>query len=107
MQFKHPEILYVLFALLIPVFIHLFQLQRFTKTPFTNIKFLKEIELQTRKSSRLKKWLVLLTRLALFASLIIAFTQPYYSNNKTSKDWLTLIYLDNSISMQAKGEQGD
>ena len=107
MQFKHPEILYVLFALLIPVFIHLFQLQRFTKTPFTNVKFLKAITLQTRKSSRLKKWLVLLSRLAMFAALIIAFAQPYFSEKDTSKDWLTSIYLDNSISMQAKGDRGE
>lgn len=107
MQFKHPEILYVLFALLIPIFIHLFQLQRFTKTPFTNIKFLKDIEFQTRKSSRLKKWLVLLARLGIFAALIIAFAQPYSSKKDTSKDWLTTIFLDNSMSMEAKGERGE
>ncbi len=107
MQFKHPEILYVLFALLIPVFIHLFQLQRFTKTAFTNVKFLKEIELQTRKSSRLKKWLILLARLLAFAAIIMAFAQPYFSKNDTSKDWFTTLYLDNSISMQAKGERGE
>jgi hypothetical protein len=107
MQFKHPEILYVLFALLIPVFIHLFQLQRFTKTLFTNVKFLKEIELQTRKSSRLKKWLILISRLGIFASLIIAFAQPYFSKNAITKQWMTSIYLDNSLSMQAKGNQGE
>ncbi len=107
MQFKHPEILYVLFALLIPIIIHLFQLQRFTKTPFTNIKFLKEIEFQTRKSSQLKKWLVLLSRLGIFAALIMAFAQPFSSNKDTSKDWLTTIYLDNSLSMQTKGERGE
>ncbi len=107
MQFKYPEILYILFALLIPIFIHLFQLQRFIKTPFTNVKFLKEIELQTRKSSRLKKWLVLISRLAIFASIIIAFAQPYFSKNNTTKEWFTTIYIDNSISMQAKGEQGE
>ncbi len=106
MQYKHPEILYVLFALLIPLFIHLFQLQRFTKVAFTNVKFLKQVEQQTRKSSRLKKWLVLLARLLAFGALIVAFAQPYFSRNNTSKDWLTAIYLDNSISMQAKGEQG-
>ena len=107
MQFKHPEILYALFALLIPVFIHLFQLQRFIKTPFTNVKFLKEIELQTRKSSRLKKWLILFSRLGIFASLIVAFAQPYFSKNDLSKDWLTVLYLDNSMSMQTKGERGE
>lgn len=107
MQFKHPEILYALFALLIPIAVHLFQLQRFTKTPFTNVKFLKEIELQTRKSARLKKWLILFSRLLAFASIIIAFAQPFFSHNKSSKGWLTTLYIDNSISLSAKGEKGE
>ena len=107
MQFKHPEILYTLFALLIPVLIHLFQLQRFTKTPFTNVSFLKEIELQTRKSSRLKKWLILVARLLAFTAIIIAFAQPYFFKNDTLKSWSTVIYLDNSLSMQAEGERGE
>ena len=67
LQFKHPEILYTLFLLIIPIIVHLFQLQRFIKVPFTNVKFLKQITLQTRKSSKLKKWRILLSRLALFA----------------------------------------
>lgn len=107
MHFKHPEILYALFALLIPILIHLFQLQRFVKVPFTNVKFLKEIELQTRKSSKLKKYLILLSRLLAFAMLIIAFAQPYFSKNDLNKDWETLIFLDNSLSMQSQGEQGE
>jgi hypothetical protein len=106
MQFKHPEILYALFALLIPIFIHLFQLQRFVKIPFTNVRFLKEIELQTRKSSRLKKWLILMSRLAALAAMILAFAQPYFSKSDTAKDWETVIYIDNSISLQAKSDQG-
>ena len=60
-QFNNPKILYVLFALLIPILVHLFQLRKFQKTEFTNVKFLKEISLQTRKSSQIKKWLILLT----------------------------------------------
>jgi hypothetical protein len=106
MQFKHPEILYALFALLIPIFIHLFQLQRFVKIPFTNVRFLKEIELQTRKSSRLKKWLILMSRMAALAAMILAFAQPYFSKSDTAKDWETVIYIDNSISLQAKSDQG-
>lgn len=106
MQFKHPEILYALFALAIPVFVHLFHLQRFVPTEFTNVKFLKKIQLQTRKSSQLKKWLVLLTRLGIFAALIIAFAQPYKAKKTASKQWLTSLYIDNSVSMQAQGEKG-
>ena len=107
MQFKHPEILYALILLLIPIFIHLFQLRRFQKVPFTNVDFLKKITLQTRKSSEIKKWLTLLTRLLLLASVIFAFSQPYLSNNisfNAKKE--TVIYLDNSFSMQAKGSMG-
>ena len=107
MQFKYPEILYALFLLIIPVIIHLFQLQRFRKVAFTNVKFLKNIELQTRKSSQLKKWLILTTRLLLFSSLIIAFSQPYFSNLKTDTKHKSIIYLDNSLSMQAKGSNGE
>ncbi|WP_457610253.1 BatA domain-containing protein [Lutibacter sp.] len=107
MHFKHPEILYVLLLLIIPIIVHLFQLQRFVKIPFTNVQFLKNIEQQTRKSTRLKKWLILITRLLLFTSLIVAFAQPYFSNISTQTKFNTTIYLDNSFSMQAKGNEGE
>lgn len=108
MQFKHPEILYFLFLLVIPILVHLFQLRRFKKEYFTNVHFLKELAIQTRKSSRLKKWLLLLTRLFLLACLIIAFAQPFFQA-KDSKGITNemFIVLDNSFSMQAKGKQGE
>src|SRR5690606_14379538 len=108
MLFKHPELLYGLFLLVIPVLVHLFQLRRFRREQFTNVKFLKKAVLQTRKSSRIKKWLVLLLRLLLFASLIIAFAQPYIPFSETALNVKeTVIYLDNSYSMQAKGRAGN
>lgn len=108
MQFKHPEILYFLFLLVIPILVHLFQLRRFKKEYFTNVHFLKELAIQTRKSSKLKKWLLLLTRLFLLACLIIAFAQPFFQA-KDSKGITNemFIILDNSFSMQAKGKQGE
>lgn len=107
MQFKHPEILFALLLLIIPIIIHLFQLQRFTKVPFTNVHFLKRIELQTRKSSQLKKWLILLTRLLAFTAIIFAFSQPYFSDFEENQEHNTIIYLDNSLSMQIKGKRGE
>ena len=107
MQFKHPEILYALFLLIIPIIVHLFQLRKFQKVPFTNVQFLKRIELKTRKSSKLKKLLVLLSRLLLLASLIFSFAQPYLSKLKDNTIQDTFIYIDNSLSMQAKGENGE
>lgn len=107
MQFKNPEILYALLLLLIPILIHLFQLRRFKKVAFTNVQLLKNISIQTRKSSQLKKWLTLLTRMLLLACIIIAFAQPFLSNlNSLNTKSETVIYLDNSFSMQAKGVNG-
>ena len=107
MQFKHPEFLYALFALIIPILVHLFQLRRFQKVDFTNVQFLKAVTLQTRKSSQLKKWITLLTRLLLLAALIFAFAQPFLAQDDiVGKKSETIIYLDNSFSMQAKGSKG-
>ena len=108
MQFKHPEFLYFLFLLVIPILVHLFQLRKFKKELFTNVKFLKELAIQTRKSSKIKKYLLLATRLLLLAALIFAFAQPFFKAND-SKNATNEMYviLDNSFSMQAKGKKGE
>ncbi|MDN3677264.1 BatA and WFA domain-containing protein [Flavobacterium paronense] len=108
MQFKHPEVLYFLFLLVIPILVHLFQLRRFKKEYFTNVQFLKELSVQTRKSSTIKKWLLLLTRLLLLTFLILAFAQPFFAAKDSKKNTNEMyIILDNSYSMQAKGKKGE
>jgi len=108
MQFKHPEVLYFLFLLAIPILVHLFQLRRFKKEYFTNVQFLKELSVQTRKSAAIKKWLLLLTRLLLLIFLILAFAQPFFAAKETKMNTNEMyIILDNSYSMQAKGKKGE
>ncbi|SIS57166.1 N-terminal double-transmembrane domain-containing protein [Zobellia uliginosa] len=104
MQFKYPELFWALFLLLIPIFIHLFQLRRFKKTPFTNVKFLKKVVSESRQSNTLKKWLLLLTRMLLLAALVFAFSQPFFAEKSALKQKETVIYLDDSFSMQLKNE---
>ncbi len=108
MQFKHPEILYFLFLLIIPILVHLFQLRRFKKEYFTNVRLLKELSIQTRKSSKIKKWLLLLTRLFILTCIIVAFAQPFFErkDDKNSSNEMYIV-LDNSFSMQAKGKKGE
>ncbi len=102
MQFKHPEILWALFLLIIPILIHLFQLRRFTKTPFTNVAMLQKVISESRKSNSLKKWLLLFTRLLLLAAILVAFAQPFTSATMALQEKETVVYLDDSFSMQAK-----
>ena len=107
MQFLHPEFFYALPALLIPVLIHLFQLRRFKMQAFTNVALLQKIRLQTRKSSQLKKWFILILRLLAIGCIVLAFSQPFLSNQSAQKNSSeTVIYLDNSFSMQAIGPKG-
>ncbi|MFV8372804.1 BatA domain-containing protein [Flavobacterium sp. LB2P74] len=108
MHFKHPETLYFLFLLIVPILVHLFQLRRFKKEYFTNVRFLKALSIQTRKSSKIKKWLLLASRLLLLTFIIIAFAQPFFES-KDSKNANNELYiiLDNSFSMQAKGKKGE
>ncbi len=105
MQFKYPELLWALFLLLVPIIIHLFQLRRFKKTPFTNVKLLQKVVAKSRRSSTLKKWLLLLTRLCLIAALVLSFAQPFFANKQALAKKETVIYIDNSFSMQAKKDE--
>ncbi|MFB9107579.1 vWA domain-containing protein [Flavobacterium gyeonganense] len=108
MHFKHPEILYFLFLLIVPILVHLFQLRRFKTSYFTNVRFLKELAVQTRKSSKIKKRLLLATRLLLLTCVIIAFAQPFFEakDRKNASNEMYIV-LDNSFSMQAKGKKGE
>ena len=107
MQFRHPELLYGLFLVLIPILVHLFQFRKFKREQFTNVAFLKQLELQTRKSNSIKKWLILLTRIGIIAMAVLAFAQPFLpSSNSATQEKENLIYLDNSFSMQARGASG-
>ena len=107
MQFKNPAILYFLVLLIIPIIVHLFQLQKFVKVPFTNVAFLQKLVQQTRKSSRIKKWLILTTRMLLFTAIIFAFSQPYFSDKTSNLKQHNFIYLDNSLSTNTKGTKGN
>ena len=108
MHFKQPEILYFLFLLIVPILVHLFQLRRFKTSYFTNVRFLKELSIQTRKSSKIKKRLLLATRLLLLTCIILAFAQPFFEakDHKNASNEMYIV-LDNSFSMQAKGKKGE
>lgn len=107
MHFKYPAIFYFLFILIVPILIHLFNLKKFKKIEFTNVQFLKKISIETRKSSHVKKLLILATRLLCFTALIFTFSQPYLGNKKIEDNRHYYIYLDNSESLNTNGNNGN
>ena len=109
MNFLYPTFLLALFAIAIPIIIHLFNFRRFKKVLFTNVRFLKEVKQQTRAKSQLKHLLVLASRILAISCLVLAFAQPYIpveKNQKIVKENVVSIYIDNSFSMDAVNSEG-
>jgi len=107
MNFLYPGFLWALTALSIPIIIHLFYFRRYQRVYFSNVRFLREIKEQTATRNRLKHWLVLLTRLLALTALVLAFAQPYLPDENATEQRASRqvsIYVDNSFSMDALGE---
>ncbi len=106
MQFIFPNFLWALLLLAIPIIIHLFYFRRFKKVYFTNVKFLKEVKDETSNRSKLRNFLVLLSRLLALAAIVLAFAQPYLSDKKINqkKDNYVSLFVDNSFSMRSMSE---
>jgi len=101
-NFLYPLFLIAAATLAIPVIIHLFNFRKFKKVAFPDIRFLREIQEQTRKSSRLKHLLILLCRLLAVGSLVLAFAQPFLNKDREKMQGgpkAVSIYIDNSYSM--------
>ena len=107
MQFIFPGFLWALFAILIPVIIHLFYFRRFKKVYFSNTRFLKEIKEETSNTNKLKNLLILLSRILAIVFLVFAFAQPYIPQGEKIKQGMAgiSIYFDNSFSMQANSNE--
>jgi hypothetical protein len=109
MKFLFPEFLFAWFLMAIPLIIHLFNFRKFKKVYFTNVSFLKEVELQTSSSQKLKERLILASRMLAIFFLVLAFAQPFLQSKTSAqafKKSIVSIYLDNSYSMEAVNKDG-
>lgn len=109
MHFLQPAFLWALAVLAVPVLIHLFQLRRFKRIAFTNVRFLAEVTRQTRARRRIQHWLVLLARCVALAALVLAFAQPYLPGEdgaqRAGQRALSL-FIDDSHSMEGANARG-
>ncbi len=110
MHFIHPQYLWGLLAVAIPVVIHLFNFRRYRKIYFTNVRFIQNLQLETQKQSRLRHFILLALRCLAIIALVLAFAQPYIPQ-KNQKQQMAVrnavsIFVDNSFSMEAVGSNG-
>lgn len=105
MNLLYPEFLWGLTLLIFPILIHLFNLQKHKTVYFSDISLLKQINQSTKKRSQIKNILVLLSRIGVISSIVIAFCFPYNKSNKMELKKNSIgIYFDNTFSMERQGE---
>ena len=109
MKFLYPQFLYALFALAIPIIIHLFNFKKYKVYYFSDISFLKSLKEKTKSQSQLKHFLIFLSRALAFIFIVLAFAQPYIPNQpdkvQVNKHAVS-IFIDNSFSMNRTNKQG-
>lgn len=109
MSFVFPGFLFALFAISIPIIIHLFHFRRFRKVFFSNVTFLQQLSDESKKQSRIRHWVVLALRILAIACIVLAFARPYIpvADSRVSMEGNTVaVYLDNSFSMDALSDRG-
>lgn len=106
MEFLRPSFLWALFLVAIPIIIHLFYFRRYKKEYFSNVRFLKHVQEEQSTWRRLRNLLVLLARILAVIFIVLAFAQPFLpADNQVQKGRKAVsIYIDNSFSMNARGE---
>lgn len=100
MNFLKLQFLYGLFALSIPVIVHLFNFRKVKKVYFTNTAFLQQVQQTNSAKRKLKHYLILLSRLLALFFIVMAFAQPFLPSSEDGiQNSHVVIYLDNSQSM--------
>jgi hypothetical protein len=110
MHFVNPYFLFGLFALIIPILVHLFNFRKYKLFYFSNTRFLQELQQKTNKQSRIRKLIILSLRMIAIAALVIAFARPYIPNSEqliNSGNACIAIYVDNSFSMENVSVSGN
>ena len=110
MQLMYPWFLLGLFAIGVPLAIHLLQLRKPKRIPFTNTAIIREVELISVRYRQLQHFLVLLLRVLAVGALVLAFCQPFIpakDEGTLSRANVTDILVDNSFSMQQGGATGN
>ena len=108
MRFLYPNILWCMFALAIPIIIHLFNFRRHKIVYFSNTATLKTIEQENAKTKKLKYVIALIMRMLFVAGLVFAFAYPYNPEQKLKTDDadnLVAVYIDNSMSMHSQSSE--
>lgn len=103
LSFVHPEFLWVGCACVIPLAVHFLNRHQSRRFDFSTIRFFTTAAVQTSKIRTIKRWLLLLERIALLCVLAVVFARPYDKKDPfsalRSHDSEIFAFVDPTISM--------
>ncbi len=107
MGFLQTTFLFSLAALAIPLLLHLFSRWQTQKIELGTIRFLREVLTENVHRRRIRRWLLLATRMLLLAVLAFLFARPFFFEpTKRDGDRRRVILIDRSASMAMRGTRG-
>ncbi len=106
-NFLQTSFLAGLAALAVPVLIHLFFRLKTKRVELGTIRFLRLVLEENARRRKVMQWLLLALRMAFVALLVALFARPFLTAAVTGSDKeLLVILIDQSATMQLKGENG-
>lgn len=108
MHLQYPNILWWLFALLVPIAVHFFNFRKNKTVYFSNTSVLKTIQQTNVKKKKLKYLVTLALRCLFVIAAVLAFARPYVGNGQSNledADNIVGVYVDNSLSMSAESQE--
>ncbi|HUC83776.1 MAG TPA: BatA domain-containing protein [Candidatus Acidoferrales bacterium] len=103
--FTNAALLFGLFALAIPVLLHLLMRRKKQRMRFSTLQFFLKQDEKSGQRHKLHQWLLLAARLLLVALIVLAFARPYRESAAPAggaQERRNIVFvLDRSASMQA------
>lgn len=107
MNFVQTGFLFALLALVLPVLIHLLSRWQVQDVELGTMRFLQEVISEASSRRKIRRWLLLTTRMLLVGLLALLFARPFFSTlADRDSDRLRIILVDHSASMSMPGEGG-
>lgn len=111
LSFLQSYFLYGLFAVSLPILIHLLNRRKATRVQFSTLFFLRELQKKQMRRLKLRQIILLLLRALVIAMAVFAFARPTMRSNalflgKANVRTAAAIVLDNSMSMRWEGPTG-
>ena len=101
MAFVHPEFLWAMMALAVPLWLHLSRRRRYQEMSLGSLRFLQEVLRERRRRARFEEIPLMLLRLLAVVVLALAFGRPFESSTQSARERPdeTLVLLDASGSV--------